>query len=339
MQLEIRELDRRYSSLRIDDPTRRTQLAASIARHGQQGPVLVVREGDQLVLVDGYLRVAALVELGRDIVDAVLLEAMDAAEALILRHRLSTRRTTALEEGWLLGELIDAHQQTQEALAVALGKSASWVSRRLALVRTLPDNVQDAVRDGRLPPHGAMKFLVPLARAKRADCEQLVDALGVERVTTRQLERLYIAWRRANPEGRTRIVADPKLFLRVDDEIVSADVPLDEAAALVDDLEGVSGMCRRARKRLRSGVLDRATDPERSTVAAAWRETREAVGSLVARFDAEVLDDRSRPPDGDPVAVPRRQRSPRDREGAGRVAEHGEEGADERIGGGPPART
>jgi ParB-like chromosome segregation protein Spo0J len=111
MQLEIHELDRRYAALRIEDPTRRAQLAASIARHGQQGPVLVVRHDDHYVLVDGYVRVAALLELGRDLVEAVVLDDVDEAGALILRHRLSTRRTTALEDGWLLCELIETYQR------------------------------------------------------------------------------------------------------------------------------------------------------------------------------------------------------------------------------------
>lgn len=339
MQLEIHELDRRYAALRIEDPTRRAQLAASIARHGQQGPVLVVRHDDRYVLVDGYVRVAALLELGRDLVEAVVLDDVDEAGALILRHRLSTRRTTALEDGWLLCELIETYQRSQEALAVELQRSASWVSRRLALVQILPTTVQEAVRDGRVPPYAAMKFLVPLARAKVRDCASLVDALSPDRVTSRQVERLYLAWRRADPEGRARIVADPKLFLKVDAEVAApAESPPDETAALIDDLEAVSGMCRRARKRLRTGVLDRISGPERDGVASAWRETREAVGSLLTRMQAEVFDARPGDPGGDPAAGPPGTQPAPDRARPGRVPQHGPGGADERVGGGAADR-
>lgn len=346
MQLEIHELDRRYASLRIDDPSRRSQLAASIGQHGQQAPVLVVRDTfaqtalPPLILVDGYQRVAALVELGRDLVDAVVIDGVSVADALVLRHRLSARRPTALEDGWLLVELIDSHHTTQETLGIVLNKSTSWVSRRLALVRELPVNAQDAVRDGLIPPHAAMKYLAPLARAKRSDCEKLVEGLAPPRVTTREVERLYLAWRRADPEGRARIVTFPRMFLKVDEALTSTpDVPIDEAAALVDELETVSGMCRRVRKRLRSGVLDRATGAERTTIASAWRETREAVGSLVARMTAEVLDDRVRHADGHPEPVASGEQRPVDRQGAEGVAEHGEEGVGERDGGSPDART
>ena len=259
MDVEIALLDRKYAGLRIADPVRQAQIAASIARHGQQAPVLVVRTNDSTVLVDGYQRVAALAELGRDTVDAVVLDDVDEVGALLLCHRLQGRRSTALEDGWLLAELVDVHGRSQHDLATSLQKSASWVSRRLALVRALPANAQDAVRAGTLSPHAAMKFLVPLARANAQDCERLVAALGRARTTTREIERLYLAWRRGDAAQRAAIVADPRLFLKVDAEVGDAPIALDEVSLLVEDLEGLAGLSRRARKRLRSGVLERAT--------------------------------------------------------------------------------
>jgi ParB/RepB/Spo0J family partition protein len=338
VQLEIRDLDRKYAPLRIDDPVRRAHLAASIAREGQQGAVLVVRVSDRLVLVDGYQRVRALEDLGRDVVDAVVLEGVEEMDALILRHRMQARRSTALEDGWLLAELVDGHGRDQRDLATALQRSASWVSRRLALVRALPANAQDAVRDGIVPPHAAMKFLVPLARATRRDCEALVAALGSTRVSTRDLERIYVAWRRADADGRRRIVADPHLFLKVDAELgTEPDLPVDEAAALIDDLEGIAGLCRRARKRIRGGVLDRATDGERAALAPAWRETRESVVSLITRMEGS--DDRPRDADGGAAPVARGPQRAADRAIAEAVTEHGQGHPDERVGGGADDRA
>lgn len=57
--LEIAQLQRRYTDLRVMDPGRVGRLAASIAEEGQRSPVLVV--GD--VLIDGYHRVQALAEV------------------------------------------------------------------------------------------------------------------------------------------------------------------------------------------------------------------------------------------------------------------------------------
>lgn len=54
LQVEIHELELRYAALRIGDSGRQARLEASLARDGQQSPVLVIAGGhDESVLVDG----------------------------------------------------------------------------------------------------------------------------------------------------------------------------------------------------------------------------------------------------------------------------------------------
>jgi ParB-like chromosome segregation protein Spo0J len=99
-------------------------------------------------LIDGYARVRALRELGSDKVAACEL-AVSVEQALVLAHALaSSRPRTALEEGWLLRELAESHGRDLRELAVMLDRSVSWVSRRLGLVRALPEKVQEAVGGG-----------------------------------------------------------------------------------------------------------------------------------------------------------------------------------------------
>lgn len=117
--LEIAQLRRRHADLRILDPARVSRLAASLVQEGQRSPVLVV--GD--VLIDGYQRVHALTELGRDLVSAVRLE-LDEPDALVLAWRFETgRRKTAIEEAWLPSELLETHGRTQASLARELRRS------------------------------------------------------------------------------------------------------------------------------------------------------------------------------------------------------------------------
>src|SRR5690606_12165975 len=131
---------------------------------GQQSPALIVLNGSDVpVLIDGYRRAAALERLGRDTLQALALHLTE-ADALLLRHRMAADdRRSALEEGWLLRELSDAHGLSQRELSVRLARSPSWVSRRLSLVNDVPEAVQDLVRLGQLPPQAAMKYLVPLS--------------------------------------------------------------------------------------------------------------------------------------------------------------------------------
>src|SRR6266487_6089636 len=107
MQLEFHQLERRWE-LRVRHAGRQRRLLASLAEVGQQTPIVVVaaeEQADRYVVIDGYKRIAALEQLGRDTVDAVVWPMSDAA-AVMLEHAIRmSQRATALEEGWLLAEL------------------------------------------------------------------------------------------------------------------------------------------------------------------------------------------------------------------------------------------
>lgn len=278
LTLELRQLDLRYADLRIADPGRRARLEQGIAEQGQQVPVLTVPgEAGVFVLIDGYGRVAALRRLARDTVSALVLEVAE-TDALVLRHRLERGSPrSALEEGWLVSTLLE-HGKSPTEVAIALVKSAAWVSRRLALVRTLPDVAQDAVRGGRIGPNAAEKFLVPLSRGNVGQCAQLVEGLRTVRPTLRQLGRLYAAWKAANDEVRQRIVEQPLLYLKVEDA-VGADAS-DEDLTALRDVEAVAGTCGRARKGLREGSYTRLPEHRRPQLVAAWAEARLAFDAL-----------------------------------------------------------
>ena len=287
MDIPLDCLDLRYADLRVDDAARLGRLVQSMRRLGQQSPVLVVPgEADAFVLIDGYGRFAAMRELGADAIEAVVLEVPE-AEALILAHRLeSRRRRSALEEAWLIVVLLDRHGLKRGEVARRLGRSVSWVSRRVALVRELPATVQQSVRRGFVPAHAAGTFLVPLTRVNKDHCAQLVANLGRRSVTSRQVERLYMGYRRAEDEGRERIVAQPWLFLAADaaaqpEPVVPAGDP---AAPLIDDLEAICGISRRARRRIREGLLAELDATRRHKV------TRQAVESrLVSQTLFDIL--------------------------------------------------
>lgn len=280
----MHELELRYASLHVAEPGRSARLLSSLARHGQRSPVLVIREDQRYVLIDGYTRVQALGELGRDVVEAIVLDLAEPA-ALILAHRLeSRRRRSALEDGWLIAALIERHGVSQREVATQLQRSHSWVSRRLALVRALPERAQAAVRDGLLPAHAAARYLVPLARANASHCERLVVGLGQQAVTDRQLERLYLGWRRAESEqARERLLDHPWLFLKAEAALAPEPaVPAeDPAAPLIDDLDGVTGLARRARRRVRAGLLDELDASRRDLVGRAAKEARLVFDSLL----------------------------------------------------------
>ena len=142
MQLEFHQLDRRWEHLRVRHPGRQRRLLASLAESGQQTPIVVVAaegQADRYVVIDGHKRIAALEQLGRDTVEAVVWPMSEAAAVLLDRSLRLSEHETALEVGWLLAELERRFDYGLDELARRFDRSTSWVSRRLALVEVLPE--------------------------------------------------------------------------------------------------------------------------------------------------------------------------------------------------------
>ena len=105
MRLEFHQLDRRLESLRVRHPARQRRLVASLAEVGQQTPIIVIETGGRYLVIDGHKRIAALQQLGRDTVEAVVWD-MSEADALALDRSLRmSEPESAIEQGWLLAEM------------------------------------------------------------------------------------------------------------------------------------------------------------------------------------------------------------------------------------------
>jgi hypothetical protein len=193
---------------------------------------------------------------------------------------------TALEQGWLLHELSVRFELSLEDLGRRFARSASWVSRRLALVGELPGAIQAHVQRGELPAHAAMKHLVPLARANAEACERLVAAIAGKGLTNREVGQLYAAWREGLPAVRERVLTAPLLFLKARHAVAA--VPEDEGRALMDDLDMLAAVARRARRRLRQGVFRRLLPPECEEVRRLGAAAREEMARLADRLREEA---------------------------------------------------
>ena len=77
------------------------------------------------------------------------------------------RRWELVEQACLIRELQDRHKMSQEKIASMLGRNKSWVSRRISLVSTLPEQILDWVLSGHISTWAATRVLVPLARANK----------------------------------------------------------------------------------------------------------------------------------------------------------------------------
>jgi ParB family chromosome partitioning protein len=327
MRLEFHQLDRRWEHLRVRRPDRERRLLASLAASGQQTPIVVVAVADQpdrYLVIDGYKRIAALQQLGRDTVEAVVWPLTE-TEALLLDHSLrSAERDTALEEGWLLAELQQRFGYGLEELARRFDRSVSWVSRRLALVELLPESVQQQVRSGAITAHIAMKFLVPAARVSLEDCPRMAEAFARHPFNTRQAGQLYTAWRNATPSVRQRILQQPELFLKAQRQ-VEPPPPATPAEELLRDLDIVLAVANRASRKLARAAenMDRDGCEE---LRRKVERARDQLGRLAERIPQEEEHVEPSATDGHSgVALPGSEQA-RDRAAAGDLALFGAQG-------------
>lgn len=205
-------MDRRLESLRVRHPARQRRLIASLAESGQQTPIIVIPTEGRYLVIDGHKRIAALQQLGRDTVEAVVWE-MSEAEALVLEQSLRMAEPeSALEQGWLLAEMESRLGCSIEELARRFDRSKNWVVNRLALVETLPESVQQLVREGKLAASLAARYLAPVARISVEHCQRMGAIFAEQGWTTRQAGAFYEAWRCGGRMVRERLLAAPKLF-------------------------------------------------------------------------------------------------------------------------------
>ncbi len=123
---------------------------------------LVVRRCD-----DGHYHVIAgecermvLTKMRQNKVRAVVMERLEAPEATSLALLLSSLKQSpnALSEGLLLKELCLKHRKTQTEVAFMLGRSVSWVNKRLALTDRLVTSVVELVQAGQMCSHTAQEI-------------------------------------------------------------------------------------------------------------------------------------------------------------------------------------
>lgn len=289
MQLEFHQLERRWERLRVDHPQRRHRLLASLADSGQQTPIVVVAspgQSDRYVVINGYKRIAALEQLGRDTVEAVVWPMDEAAAVLLDRSLRLCEHETALEVGWLLAELEQRFGYSLEELARRFDRSVSWVSRRLALVELLPEAIQQQVREGNIAAQVAMKVLVPVARQSLEDCQRMAAIFAEHHCNSREAGQLYAAWRRGSAAIRKRIFDDPALFFKTQRQ---EKIPAGPAAELIRDLEMVTAIVNRAQRRLAGAEAVELDWQQR----AAARQQVERIERQLQRIEEKLLPEQA----------------------------------------------
>lgn len=205
------DLDTRYSALRLAGPASVASLSRSIALHGLLQPVTVNREGEALVVLDGFKRLRVLGD-GPEVtvpVRILCLTAAQATAALVTFNR-PHRGVSDLEEAWVVQSLVRDHGMLQKDVAELLGCHKSSVCRRLQLAECLDDHVVDDMRLG-LVSATIARELVRLPRGNQAEVAAAIQRHGL---TSRQATQLVRRLVDVTDEASTKeLLDDPLRFL------------------------------------------------------------------------------------------------------------------------------
>jgi ParB family transcriptional regulator, chromosome partitioning protein len=207
--LDVDQIGDRLGRLRLHQPQAERAMVASLKRWGQISPVVVFVHAGQYELIDGFKRLAAIRELGQGCrLAARLLETDErGAKAAMLSINRAGSRASELEEAWIVFALVREDKLAQVEVAELLGRTPSWVCRRLALVEKLSDEAKEELRLGLLSATSARH----VARLPRGNQPAVLDLIRREALTVRELDGVVaLLLTAAGEEQRCFVLDDPR---------------------------------------------------------------------------------------------------------------------------------
>lgn len=212
-ELPLEAIDERLQRYRLQMPRAEQAMARSLERYGQISPIVVCRQEEAHVLIDGFKRVQAARKLkGMSRVQACLLpvDEQGAKAALYNLNRIG-ERPQPLEEAWIVQALVREDGLSQVEAAELLGRHKSWVNRRLALLEQLYEGAREELRLGLLTPAIARQ----LTRLPRGNQAAALQTTRESSLTCRELSGVVDLLLASSTREQTDFVlSDPRRALR-----------------------------------------------------------------------------------------------------------------------------
>lgn len=205
------ELELSLSELRIMNVSRKEQIEQSMREQGQLQPIIVREyEGDYQV-IDGFKRVYSAMDLMIEYMKCYVVDVDDQeAKVLLLSYNRTNQSMEVWEEAMVLKSMLEGGDLEQRQLAELVGRSPSWISRRLSLISKLDEEVALEIRMGIITSSHA-RALIRLPRGNQVDLARVISRFHL---STRLCERLVDEWLEAENEEEQRVIlTHPEHFL------------------------------------------------------------------------------------------------------------------------------
>lgn len=153
-----------------------SDLMSSIAQHGLIQPLTVrpTEHGFELVAGEGRLRACIMLGM-REIPCVIKSVSAEQSGLMALIENVQRRDLSCIEEAEAYKRLLVEFGMTQEQLGVKLGKSQSYLSNKLRLLR-LPESVREKLYSGELSERHARAMLALGSEEAQFECANRVIA-------------------------------------------------------------------------------------------------------------------------------------------------------------------
>lgn len=190
-----------YQPRKIFDEESLIELSESIKQYGVFQPIIVKKSIKGYNIIAGERRVKASKLAGLQTIPAIVRDFSDEQMMQIaLLENLQRENLTAIEEANAYKEIIIALQITQDDLARKIGKSRSYVTNILGLLK-LPKSVQDLILEGKISM-GHARVLSKLE--VNDDIKELANKIINNNMSVRELENTVNSTYKRNIEIKKR---------------------------------------------------------------------------------------------------------------------------------------
>jgi ParB-like chromosome segregation protein Spo0J len=191
-ELGLEEIGQSYARYRLHIPELERGMMRSLASYGQLSPIVVVKEGSQVELIDGFKRLGAARKLKT--IDRLVARRIEgderSAKAAIYGLNRAGGRTREIEEAWIVHGLVREDGLTQVEVAELLGRHKSWVCRRLALIERLGEEARAELQVGLITPTAARQ----LVRLPTGNQTEILEVVRREGLSANELTGIVDLW-------------------------------------------------------------------------------------------------------------------------------------------------
>jgi ParB-like chromosome segregation protein Spo0J len=209
-RIALDELDLTLGRLRRLPESEIGRMVASLRSKGQLSAVVAARQGESLVLVDGFVRVLAARRLGLVELWVEIIEVTTAQMKAQVYLRNRERGLHLVDQCRLVRELVEVEGLTQVEVADLVERHKSWVCRRLALSRRVSSALLSEADLGRLTA-GSLSRLAQLPMRNQ---EEVFAVSQARELSGQDVGLLAELWQRApDPQARAYVLAHPEQAL------------------------------------------------------------------------------------------------------------------------------